>query len=237
MSLDDLQLYDEGELLQLSALSHLIFCQRRASLLLLENVWHDNIFTMEGNILHRKTDEKPAVEMRGDVRIVRSLALHSMQLGLTGKADVVEFHRVRDGPGGVALPGVRGRWRPFPVEFKRGKLRREVSFEVQLCGQALCLEEMLQCRCENGAIFFGKTKRRLDVSFDGLLRQRTRDAANELHQLFRKRKSITAEYSKKCDKCSLVELCLPKLMDRKKSVRRYLNQALLDADLEVNGND
>jgi CRISPR-associated exonuclease Cas4 len=138
-------MFAEKELLPLSALQHLVFCERQAALIHLERVWADNPATVEGSHLHRTTDAGQG-ESRGDVRITRGLPLRSLHLGLSGRADVVEFHRVGGDAAmrGVELPGARGHFLPFPVEYKRGRPKRtHRADEVQLCAQAMCIEEML----------------------------------------------------------------------------------------------
>jgi CRISPR-associated exonuclease Cas4 len=240
--------FSEDDLLPVSALADLVFCERRAALHHIESVWEDNLFTVEGSLMHEKTHSDEGTESRGDVRIARGLRLHSLRLGLAGKADVVEFHRVKEEaaegtspetriprnagimssaslPRATALPGVKGLWQPFPVEYKRGILRHEEGFEVQICAQALCLEEMMNVHVPAGAVFYGKTVRRLDIVFDADLRARTEDAAARLHVLFKERKTPTARYEKKCDKCSLLSLCMPKTTGAHKSVKRYLEDA------------
>lgn len=232
----------EGDFLAVSALADLAYCERRAALHFIEGIWEDNVFTVEGSLMHERADLEGTTESRGDVRIARGLRLHSRRLGLTGKADVVEFHRVKDQdlpatrtesttspaplPPATALPGAPGLWRPFPVEYKRGQMRHEEGFEIQLCAQALCLEEMLNVAVPSGAIFYGKSARRMDVSFDSALRLRTETAAVRLHELFKAGKTPAAEYSKKCDKCSLFSLCMPKTIGSRRSVKRYLENAI-----------
>lgn len=223
-------MYSEDDLLPLSSLQHLLFCERRAVLVHVEGIWHDNLFTAEGTHLHERVHEAET-EVRGDTRIVRGLRLRSMRLGLTGFADAVEFHRIPRGERhrleeGVKLEGVPGSWRPFPVEYKRGRLRREEGYEIQLCGQALCLEEALDTRIPDGAIYYGKTRRRLAVEFDDDLRARTQKAATRLHDLFRETITPPARYEKKCDKCSLFHLCLPKTVTPGRSARAYLARAI-----------
>ncbi|RJP19135.1 MAG: CRISPR-associated protein Cas4 [Candidatus Abyssobacteria bacterium SURF_5] len=236
-------MFTEDDLLPISAIEHLVFCERQCALIHLEQVWSENLFTAEGRILHNKTHSDEATESRGDIRIARGLRLHSLRLGLAGMADVVEFHRVKETqssgeqmspavtlPPAVALPGVNGLWRPFPIEYKRGKLRHEEGFEVQLCAEALCLEEMMHVHVPAGAVFYGKTVRRLDIVFDAGLRSRTEDAAARLHILFRERKTPKARYEKKCDKCSLFSLCMPKTTGLRKDVQHYLRDAMSFGD-------
>ena len=229
--------FSEDDLLPISALADLVFCERRAALHHLEAIWEDNVFTVEGTFLHHKVDAEDRLESRGDVRIARGLRLRSLRLGLTGKADVVEFHRRPDSgaasggeigalPAGVRLPGTRGLWQPFPVEYKRGRLRREEGYEVQLCAQALCLEEMLSVAVPVGAVFYGQPRRRLEVTFSEELRRQTESAAARLHELTRAGKTPQARYEKKCDSCSLLSLCMPKTTGGHKSVDRYLSSLI-----------
>jgi CRISPR-associated exonuclease Cas4 len=210
--------FAEDDLLPLSALQHLLFCERQCALIHVEQVWADNRLTVEGSHLHRKADSGQA-ESRGDVRTERGVALRSLRLGLIGKADVVEFHRSR-------AVGAES-WLPFPVEYKRGKPKRDRSDEVQLCAQALCLEEMLGAEVAGGALFYGTTRRREDVAFDADLRSATEDAAARLHRLIASGATPRAVRERKCDNCSLVDLCLPPAPRRAaRSVAAYLDEAL-----------
>jgi CRISPR-associated exonuclease Cas4 len=177
---------------------------------------------VEGKILHEKVHEADA-ESRGNVRIVRGLRLRCLRLGLVGVADVVEFHRVTEG---VKLPGGEGLWQPFPVEYKRGKPKPDECDEVQLCGQALCLEEMLAGTIPSGALFYGTIRRRHDVAFDATLRRRTEAAAGRLHELIEAGLTPSAVYSKKCEKCSLLNLCMPQTAGKGKSVTGYLKSQI-----------
>lgn len=218
--------FREDDLLPLSALQHLVFCERRAALVLLEQCWDENRATTEGTILHQKI-ETGLTEFRGSVRIVRSLLLRSLRLGLSGKTDVVELHRIGDGKSSevsVAIPGVDGRWIPFPIEYKRGRLREEEGYEVQLCAQAVCLEEMLGVSVPAGAVFYGASRRRHPVTFDDALRRRTEEVARHLHELFDDRQTPPARYEKKCTRCSLFHLCMPRIAGAGRSARAYLEE-------------
>ena len=237
--------FTEDDLLPISALQHLLFCERRAALVHIEGIWAENPFTVDGRHLNERA-EGPDVGMHGDLRVARGLSLRSFRLGLSGKADVVEFHRVletvpgpnqpgRASPMGAVLPGVSGHWRPFPVEYKRGRLRHEEGYEVQLCAQALCLEEMLQVEVPAGALFYGKTRRRLQIEFDPKLRRETESAAARLHLLIRSGETPPAVNEKKCEGCSLIDLCLPAVLGGRRSVRRYLSGAFADVEREKGG--
>ena len=140
-------MYTEDDLLPISGLQHLLFCERQCALIHLEQVWAENRLTVEGKNMHDRVHEREA-ESRPGIRIVRALRLRSLRLGLTGMADVVEFH---------LDSGVRSQGLPFPVEYKRGKPKADYSDSVQLCAQAICLEEMLSCTIPAGALFYGTT--------------------------------------------------------------------------------
>jgi len=219
----------EDDLLPISALQHLIFCERQCALIHVEQLWTENRFTAEGRILHERVHEA-AAESRGDVRIVRGLRLRSLALGLIGVADVVEFLRDDEG---IVLAGRSGRWRVFPVEYKRGKPKPDRCDEVQLCAQAMCLEEMLECSIENAALFYGKTRRRRDVPLDDPLRDLTMKTAQRLHDLVRAGKTPPAVFEKKCLSCSLLPLCMPEITNGRKSVRHYLHDAVVHATEEI----
>lgn len=210
------QVYAEDDLHPLSALQHLLFCERQCALIHIEQVWTENLFTAEGRIMHERVDSGEHLSRNG-VRVETALALRSLRLGLSGKADVVEFHR--DDQGG---------WRPYPVEYKRGKPKSANWDQVQLCAQALCLEEMLHCQVPEGALFYGKPRRRQTVCFDDALRRETEEAAARLHQLVRSGLTPPACYEKKCDSCSLVQFCLPKVAAKGKNVGRYLARMLAE---------
>ncbi len=219
-------MYEEEDFLPISALQHLAYCPRRCALIYLEQVWDENRFTTEGKHLHEDLHEGGA-ESRGDLRIVRGLRLHSFRLGLSGQADVVEFHRV-DQPPGVALPEAAGLWRPFPVEYKRGKPKIEDCDRVQVCAQALCLEEMLQLPVSEGALYYGRPRRREQVTFADALRRETEALAARLHEMVAVGVTPPAQVKRACRDCSLVDLCLPRVGERKRSARRYLAAALRD---------
>ncbi|MDK9706620.1 MAG: CRISPR-associated protein Cas4 [Desulforhopalus sp.] len=230
-------MYNEEDLLPISLLQHLLFCERRAALIQLEGIWEDNLFTVEGSHLHKKVDDDVPTESRNDIRISRGLLLRSSEFGLSGKADVVEFHRMSDKAIissitteeraiSIPLAGTGGLWKPYPVDYKRGRMRHEEGFEAQLCAQAICLEEMLGCSVPEGAIYYGKPHRRLVVLFDDTLRSKTIKAANRLHKLVTSGRTPQARYEKKCESCSLLSACMPKVTGSKRSAKSYLTTAL-----------
>ncbi|BAF60171.1 Uncharacterized protein PTH_1990 [Pelotomaculum thermopropionicum SI] len=197
-------MYTEDELLPVSALQHIVFCERQWGLIHLEQVWAENVLTVQGQIMHERVHEAEQ-EFRGDVVVARGVALRSLRLGLAGKADVVEFIKLaRGGPqGGIIIEGRPGRWMPVPVEYKLGKPKLDRSDEVQLCAQALCLEEMLGVKIERGEIYYGRPRRRSVVLLDDSLREATEAAAYRLHELMRAGQTPKAVYRKACRSCSL----------------------------------
>ncbi len=220
--------FNEDELLPLSALQHLVFCERRAALVHVERIWDDNRFTADGRNRHESTDKAEAVK-RGDLVTARGVPLRSLRLGLSGKADVVEFHRIRCGSSenGAKLPGQSGNWLPYPVEHKRGKLRREEGYEIQVCAQALCLEEMLDLTVPEGAVFYAKTARRLEVKFSSALREGTERAAERLHELLGSGETPPARPDSRCGRCSLRPHCLPDVTGGASTAREYIATHLL----------
>lgn len=230
-------LFSEDELVPVSGLEHMTFCERQCALIHIEQVWQDNVFTLEGSHLHERVDETGRrFETRGDVRITRGVPLRSLRLGLSGRADVVEFHRLspnlkdarpEDGlEPGVPLPGAAGLWRPFPVEYKRGTVSDPTPSKVQLCAQALCLEEMLGVVVPEGALFHGAPQRRIEVTFDSSLRELTAAQVVRLHELLRSARTPPAVKTKACRSCSLVQVCRPDVTGGGRSARRYLRDAL-----------
>lgn len=209
-------MYSENELAQLSALQHIMFCERQCALIHLEMAWSENRFTMEGKILHEKVHGGDG-ETRNGVRIARAVALRSLELGVSGQADVVEFYKDEE----------TKKWRPFPVEYKRGKPKEDHADLVQLCAQAICLEEMLGVKIPAGAIFYGKTRRRLDVEFSEELKRETAETARRLHDLIKAGKTPKAVYTEKCESCSIKDLCVPKMFERGSSVGDYIEEAVL----------
>ncbi len=204
--------FAEGQFLPISALQHLLFCERQCALIHLEGLWVDNRLTAEGRLLHKKVHDR-GDELRGSARLVRGLELTSQRLGLYGIADVVEF--IDRAP-------------PTPIEYKRGRPKTYKADTVQLCAQAFCLEEMLGQNVPEGAIFYGKTRRRLAVAFDAKLRAATEAAAERLHSLIRGGVTPKAQREPKCDRCSLLGLCMPDLLRPRATAGRYLQMTVAE---------
>ena len=204
-------MYTEADFVALSALQHFVFCPRQCALIHLEQVWTENRYTAEGREMHDRADSGVTSYQQG-VKVRRSVPLRSMALGVSGVADVVEWHRNNGG------------FFPFPVEYKRGRPKKHDADKVQLCAQAMCLEEMLSCSIAAGALFYGQTAHRLDVVFDEELRSKTVAAADGVHKLFASGATPPPDYSPKCQQCSLLENCMPELLGKTSHARRYLQQ-------------
>ena len=202
-------MYTEDDFIQLSALQHYVFCPRQCALIHVEDVWHENVFTVRGDILHEKVDTD-TYETRGTLKTVRGLRIHSTRLGIVGRADVVEFRKSTDPDGS---PDV------MPVEFKAGQPKENVSDKVQLCAQALCLEEMMNTQIKCGAFFYGKIRRRVQVEIDDGLREQTEEIIAAVHEIVSQKQVPAARYEKKCRNCSLADICMPKAMNEQKLLK------------------
>jgi CRISPR-associated exonuclease Cas4 len=223
-------MYADEDLLPISALQHLLFCERQCALIHVERLWAEDRRTAEGRALHDKAHGKGRgsrggglASTRGGVRTVRAMPLRSLKLGLYGVADVVEFRR--DGP-------------PTPVEYKRGRSKKGDMDRVQVCAQAMCLEEMLGVEIPEGALFYAATRRREAVPLTDDLRKATRDAIDRFRALVAAGECPSAVYEKKCKRCSLINLCLPASTDGSRSAQRYVRRtlaAMLAADDSLAG--
>ena len=220
--------FEEADLLPISGLQHLEFCERQCALIHVERLWVENRLTAEGRVLHERVDEGVDENRRG-LRTLRGVHLRSLSLGLSGRADVVELRRLSEGEDreatSLALPGTSGRWQVVPVEFKRGRPKSNSCDRVQLCAQGIALEEMFAVPIACGEIFYGAPRRRTEVRFDCALRAETAEASRRFHDLVRSGCTPRAENLPKCRSCSLLELCLPALSGGR-SVSNYLASAM-----------
>jgi CRISPR-associated exonuclease Cas4 len=208
----------ETDLVPLSALQHYLFCPRQCALIHVEQAWAENRLTAEGRVLHEATAAAGSEKRRG-VRVVTAMPLVSKRLGVSGIADLVEMHKSADGT-----------WRPFPVEYKRGKPKSHRADEVQLCAQAMALEEMFSVTLDEGALFYGETRRRVAVPLDTALRQLTGQVAADTRALLDGRMTPPPVYAKStCTNCSLNELCQPKRLSRKVSAAAWLARQIAEA--------
>ncbi|MGC9159694.1 MAG: CRISPR-associated protein Cas4 [Terracidiphilus sp.] len=205
----------DDDALPISGLQHLAFCPRQWALIHLEQMWVENVRTAEGRLLHERAD-LPGESRRASVRTVRGMWLRSDRLHLTGRADIVEFQPA-----------------PYPVEYKRGKSKPNDCDTVQLCAQALCLEEMLETAIPQGAIFYGSPRRRLEIEFTPALRSRTEELAATMHRLYRSRVTPAAIPGPYCRNCSLIDVCLPGATAQEDSVARWVALQLRSLQQEV----
>ncbi len=207
-------MHSAADLVALSALQHYLFCPRQCALIHLEQIWVENRYTAEGRVLHEAADSATS-ERRGDVLIVRSLPLRSLALGISGIADVVEFHGEER--------------RPFPVEYKRGRAKQGDADAVQLCAQGLCLEEMLNVTIPGGALFYGAQKRRKAIDFTPALRAKTVATAQAVHALFARGVTPRPHPLPACDSCSLTGECLPDRLETGNEAAAYLKKVLTES--------
>lgn len=214
--------YKEDDFLQISGLQHFHFCRRQWALIHLEQLWAENLRTVEGELLHERAHDASLREKRGELMIVRDMRVFSANLGVSGACDVVEFKKSE---AGIPLSGLEGKYQPYPIEYKRGSPRTDQANHLQLCAQAMCLEEMLCCDIPEGALYYGEIRRRENVLFTEELRQAVKSALEEMHQLYERGYTPKVRPNKSCNACSLKGLCLPKLM-KKKSVAKYLRERL-----------
>lgn len=200
---------DEDALVPISALQHTLFCPRQCALIHLERIWAEDGATAEGRLLHNRVDSgRP--DRRAGVRTVRGLVLRSLDHGLAGKADAVEF------PDGV----------PYPVEYKRGQSKAHRADEVQLCAQALCLEEMFAVPVPEGALFYALTKKRLRVAFDEELRALTARVAADTRAMLASATTPPPRAMSACRRCSLQPHCQPERLEKPPSVQGWLHRQL-----------
>ncbi|MGD0338615.1 MAG: CRISPR-associated protein Cas4 [Bacteroidota bacterium] len=202
-------MFSEDEFIQISGLQHYVYCPRQWALIHIEDVWTDNVFTVRGEILHEKVDTD-TYETRGTKKTVRGLRIHSTRLGIVGRADVIEFKDTKNGQEEI-----------MPVEFKSGEPKEDISDKVQLCAQALCLEEMMNVTIRHGAFFYGRIRRRFQVELESELRKQTEEIISKIHEMATTRRTPPAEYSAKCRNCSLESICVPKAMNESK-LKKYI---------------
>lgn len=207
----------------ISALQHYAFCPRQCALIHIERAWEENTLTAEGRVMHERAHSS-AGETRPGIRIARSLPLQSLRHGLQGVADIVEFHTSPAAPTGNPPP------RPFPVEYKRGKPKPNNIDAVQLCAQALCLEEMLSVEIPAGALFYGETRRREQVAFTPELRTETIARAEAVRDMIASGITPPPDHGKHCRACSLVELCRPKATAHRHSASAHLAKLIAAGD-------
>lgn len=212
--------YPEGDWLALSGIQHYAFCKRQWALIHIEQLWQENARTTAGQLEHERVDDYSQSETRGNLLILRSLRVFSRKLGITGICDVVEFHRDDNG---VELHGRDGEWSPYPIEYKHGHAKVRDEDRLQLCAEAMCLEEMLACEIPNAALFYRETKRREIVELDDNLRDTVVSLTQQMHDLYRRGCTPKVKRTKSCNACSLKDLCLPEL-SKTMSAKEYIKE-------------
>ena len=215
--------YKEDDFLSLSGIQHYAYCPRQWALIHIEQQWKENLRTKEGRQLHERVDNPSFFESRGNILIARSVPIASYKLGLYGVSDIIEFHNNKKS--GVTLPGRNGSWKPIPIEYKRGKPKENIFDDVQLCAQAICLEEMLGCKISHGYFYYGQIRHRHKVLLNKNLRDIVNDLSGQMHKLFDVNHTPETDRKlKNCRNCSLFDICVPKLKKKKFKIESYINQ-------------
>jgi CRISPR-associated exonuclease Cas4 len=211
--------YTDDDFLSLSGIQHFFFCKRQWALIHVEQQWAENLRTAEGHIIHERVDDPYFRESRGDIVISRAVPLVSYSLGLSGIADMIEYHRSDIG---ISVPGREGQWIMKPIEYKRGKPKIDERDEVQLCAQVMCLEEMCGLRIDDADFYYHEIRRRQNLKISNELRASVSSLADEMHKVFQNGITPEAQTGKHCSQCSLVDICVPNLTKRKKTVQSYI---------------
>lgn len=210
----------------LSGIQHIAFCERQWAFIHIEQQWLENLLTAEGHILHERVDNPLEIESRGDRQFLRSVPLVSYKLGLYGRADIVELHRIVTGgfENSIEIPGKQGRWKIIPIEYKRGKPKSDDCDRVQLCAQAICLEEMHRVKIPEGFLYYGQPQHRYIVNLDEDLRKQTRWYANRMHELYDAFLTPSPVYRKHCHACSMFDVCEPRTISLGMKASDYINK-------------
>jgi len=215
---------DEDDFLLLSGIQHFQFCKRQWALIHVEQQWEENVRTIEGQHLHRHADQPFTREKRGDKLVVRAMSVKSHELMFTGVCDVVEFLRDERG---VPINGADGTYLAYPVEYKRGKPKKDESDVLQLAAQAICLEEMLLCDVQTGYLFYQELKHRIEVPLTDDVKQKVRKIAAEMQDYYKRKITPKVKTGAFCKSCSLHSICLPALMN-KRTVKSYIEGKIKD---------
>lgn len=218
--------YREDEYLMISGIQHFKFCRRQWALIHIEQQWAENAHTVVGELMHKKVHDPYLKEKRKDIIIARALPVSSRTLGASGECDLVEFHKSEEG---IKLHGHRGLFRIFPIEYKKGKPKSTQEDILQLTAQVMCLEEMFSTEIDQGALFYGETRRREIVNITPELRQEVVEMFKEMHHYFTRKYTPRVKYSKSCNACSLKDICVPKL-GKTSSVQEYIKRALTEGE-------
>ena len=218
--------YKEDDYLMISGIQHFAFCRRQWALIHLEQQWTENYKTMDGNFMHRQAHNGAFHEKRKDIIISRGMPVFSRIMGVSGICDIVEFHADESG---TLIRTFGGKYTPLPIEYKRGKPKTDDSEILQVAAQALCLEEMLCCTIPYGYIYYGETRHRTKIEFTEEIRVKVRNTFAEMHKYYEQRYTPKVKTSKKCNACSLKDICLP-VLNKKKSVSGYIDRMLSEEE-------
>lgn len=214
--------YREEDYLMLSGIQHFVFCRRQWALIHIEQQWEENFHTVDGEIMHKKAHDGFSCEKRKDVIVSRGMPVFSRTMGVSGVCDIVEFHRSKEG---VFIRKFDGTFQVIPVEYKRGKPKEDDSDILQMTAQAMCLEEMLDCTIEKGALFYGQTKRRMEVKITNEYRERVYAMFEEMHHYYDRGYTPNVKKTKACGVCSLKDICMPEL-EKVQSAKGYIARHL-----------
>lgn len=217
--------YVEDEYLMLSGIQHFYFCKRQWGLIHIDQQWDENEYTVEGQLLHKKADNPFVKEKRKDFFISRAMHVSSEKLGLNGILDVVEFYKDDQG---VKILKKRGKWRPAIVEYKRGKKKSDHRDIIQLVAEVICLEEKLKCKIDESYLYYLSTNTKIKVEISDTLREEVYSYAKQMHDYYEKKQVPGAEYFKNCLKCSLYDICLPRLSKKPRSIENYMQHAITE---------
>lgn len=218
--------YTEDEYLMISGIEHFLFCKRQWALIHIEQQWEENFRTADGNAMHQNVHDCHLNEKRGYKIITRAMRISSAELGFSGECDVVEFTKCCDG---IELFGHEGKYKVTPIEYKRGEPKENLCDTLQLCLQAMCLEEMLCCEINEGYIYYGENRKRTKVILNSELREKVVKTAEEMHMYYKRSYTPKVKRTKACNACSLKNICLPVLM-KNKSVKNYLSERLKNCE-------
>jgi len=216
----NMKVYDEEDYLNLAGIQHFAFCQRQWALIHIEKQWKDNLKTVEGELLHKNAHDGLTFEKRGDILISRGMPVFSATLGVNGICDIVEFHREKNG---IELFERIGKYKVYPVEYKRGKPKESHIDMLQLTAQGMCLEEMMCCEVEEGFLYYGETRHRVSVFLNDDLRQEVKHSLQQMHSYYDRQYTPKVKLKKSCKSCSLRDLCIPKL-GKCNSVKEYIKK-------------
>ena len=221
--------YKEEDYLMLSGIQHYAFCKRQWALIHIEQQWQENYRTTAGVLMHERAHDEEKIEHRKNRLVIRGLRVSSRVLGVVGQCDVVEFHQVKDG---ITFCGEDGRWSVVPIEYKRGRPKENKEDELQLCLQAMCMEEMFLTTIKSGYLFYGENKHRTKIEFTEELRNQVKHMLIEMHDMYKRGYTPRVKTGKQCKACSLLNICIPKLQGNV-SVSDYLKAYLGSGGEEV----